>query len=138
MIKKINLKSLKDVASQYNIMPNSQVYEDSSDDGGGIQDDDSEVADSSKYGGSQDDDSGSKEGDSSDGLDDFLGSGGKRSKPPSEAGTIELLAEDPLFLVLSQYLMCKKTGDNIITVLGKINTTLERLCTSMEKLASKA
>jgi hypothetical protein len=85
-------------------------------------------------------------------FDNFLGGSAKKAKsstssvssvssmsvPPSEADTTEMLAEDPLFIVLSQYLMCKKTGDNIVTVLNKMNKTLERLCISMEKLASKA
>lgn len=41
--------------------------------------------------------------------------------------TIELLSEDPLFIVLSQFFMSKESGDNIATILEKINKNLEAL-----------
>lgn len=43
----------------------------------------------------------------------------------SSACTIDLLSNDPLFIVLSQFLMSKESGDNIVTVLEKINKNLE-------------
>lgn len=41
--------------------------------------------------------------------------------------TINLLVNDPLFLVLSQFFMSKDSGDNIATILEKINNNLEKL-----------
>lgn len=39
----------------------------------------------------------------------------------------EMLSADPLFLVLSEYLIDKKNGDNIVSVLNKINNNLSKL-----------
>lgn len=41
--------------------------------------------------------------------------------------TIDLLSHDPLFLVLSSFFMSKDSGDNIATILEKINNNLEKL-----------
>jgi hypothetical protein len=42
------------------------------------------------------------------------------------SSTIQMLGGDPLFLVLSEYLANKK-GDNIVTVLDKLNDNIEKL-----------
>lgn len=44
--------------------------------------------------------------------------------------TVDLLSSDPLFLVLSHFFVSKKTGDNIATILEKINSNLEKLAAS--------
>jgi hypothetical protein len=44
----------------------------------------------------------------------------------STTSTTRMLSEDPLFLVLSEYLVNSK-GENIVTVLDKINTNLSKL-----------
>jgi hypothetical protein len=44
----------------------------------------------------------------------------------STSSTIQMLGGDPLFLVLSEYLVNKK-GDNIVTVLDKLNDNIEKL-----------
>jgi hypothetical protein len=42
--------------------------------------------------------------------------------------TIDMLAGDPLFVVLSHFLMCRdEEGDNIVTVLKKISVSLEKI-----------
>lgn len=43
--------------------------------------------------------------------------------------TVDLLSTDPLFLVLSQFFMTK-SGENIASVLDKINANLEKLLVS--------
>lgn len=40
--------------------------------------------------------------------------------------TIDLLGQDPLFLIMSQFFMSQKTGDNIATILEKLNENLEK------------
>lgn len=89
-----------------------------------------------------------------EGLDSFIGGGKKvhSSKPASHmkpehdddassvvsssthsvtseesVATVELLSGDPLFIVLSQFFMSKESGDNIATILEKINKNLEAL-----------
>ena len=44
-----------------------------------------------------------------------------------------MLSEDPLFLVLSEYLVNKK-GENIVTVLDKINSSLNKLSKSLSDI----
>lgn len=44
----------------------------------------------------------------------------------SIADTVDLLSNDPLFLVLSHFFVSKETGDNIATILDKINKNLEK------------
>ena len=42
--------------------------------------------------------------------------------------TIDMLSGDPLFVVLSHFLMCRdEEGDNIVTVLKKISVSLEKI-----------
>ena len=48
----------------------------------------------------------------------------------SSVCTIDLLSNDPLFIVLSQFFMSRETGDNIVTVMEKLNKNLETLITS--------
>lgn len=45
----------------------------------------------------------------------------------SSQATSELLGQDPLFLILSQFFMSSETGDNITTVLEKLNKNIEAL-----------
>lgn len=40
--------------------------------------------------------------------------------------TVDLLSNDPLFLVLSHFFVSKESGDNIATILEKLNKTLEK------------
>jgi nitric oxide reductase activation protein len=66
--------------------------------------------------------------DDADDDDESVGSeqdGGAASEA-STSSTIEMLSSDPLFLVLSEYLVNKK-GENIVTVLDKINRNLSAL-----------
>ena len=44
--------------------------------------------------------------------------------------TVDLLSKDPLFLVLSHFFISKESGDNIATVLEKLNNTLEKMGSS--------
>jgi len=44
--------------------------------------------------------------------------------------TVDLLSNDPLFLVLSHFFISKESGDNIATVLEKLNNTLEKMGSS--------
>ena len=44
----------------------------------------------------------------------------------SVSSTTRMLSEDPLFLVLSEYLV-DKNGQNLVTMLGKINNNLSKL-----------
>lgn len=77
-------------------------------------------------------------------MDNFLAGGGtkkEKKKTPqsvvsdtddesaetSSVCTIDLLSADPLFIVLSQFFMSKETGDNIVTVLEKLNKNIEKL-----------
>jgi hypothetical protein len=69
--------------------------------------------------------------------------GGKRNSDTdsvSSVSTTEILSKDPLFLVLSEFLMDNETGDNIVnvgnnivTVLSKINSKLGRIADVLEK-----
>lgn len=40
--------------------------------------------------------------------------------------TAEILSHDPLFLVMSQYFMSSKSGNNLATILEKLNDNLEK------------
>jgi hypothetical protein len=58
----------------------------------------------------------------------------------SSVSTTEILSKDPLFLVLSEFLMDAETGDNIVNVgnnivkvLSKINSKLGRIADVLEK-----
>jgi hypothetical protein len=62
----------------------------------------------------------------------------------SSVSTTEILSKDPLFLVLSQFLMDDETGSNIVhvgndivKVLSKINSKLGRIADSLEKKHKK-
>jgi hypothetical protein len=69
--------------------------------------------------------------------------GGKKNSDTdslSSVSTTEILSKDPLFLVLSEFLMDNETGDNIVsvgnnivTVLSKINSKLGRIADILEK-----
>lgn len=73
--------------------------------------------------------------------------GGKRSSDTeslSSVSTTEILSKDPLFLVLSEFLMDDETGSNIVhigndivKVLSKINSKLGRIADSLEKKQKK-
>lgn len=54
----------------------------------------------------------------------------------SESSTVQLLSEDPLFLVLAQYFATPK-GKNIVSVLEDINTNIKNLTFAISKLANK-
>jgi hypothetical protein len=62
----------------------------------------------------------------------------------SSVSTTEILSKDPLFLVLSEFLMDDETGSNIVhvgndivKVLSKINSKLGRIADSLEKKQKK-
>lgn len=62
----------------------------------------------------------------------------------SSVSTTEILSKDPLFLVLSEFLMDDETGRNIVhvgndivKVLSKINSKLGRIADSLEKKQKK-
>lgn len=62
----------------------------------------------------------------------------------SSMSTTDLLSKDPLFLVLSEFLMDDETGDNIVNVgnnivkvLSKINSKLGRIADVLEKKHKK-
>ena len=62
----------------------------------------------------------------------------------SSISTTDLLSKDPLFLVLSEFLMNDETGDNIVNVAGdivkvlsKINSKLGRIADVLEKKHKK-
>lgn len=60
--------------------------------------------------------------------------GGARSPSSSSASstsTMEMLSEDPLFLVLCQFLLNNKE-ENIVTVLDKINTSIQDLTATIK------
>ena len=70
--------------------------------------------------------------------------GGKRTSSDTESvssvSTTEILSKDPLFLVLSEFLMDDETGSNIVhvgndivKVLSKINAKLGRIADCLEK-----
>lgn len=73
--------------------------------------------------------------------------GGKRTSDTeslSSVSTTEILSKDPLFLVLSEFLMDDETGSNIVhigndivKVLSKINSKLGRIADSLEKKQKK-
>ena len=50
----------------------------------------------------------------------------------SSVSTTEILGRDPLFLVLSEFLMDEE-GNNIVHILGKINKNLSRLAKALEE-----
>lgn len=58
-----------------------------------------------------------------------VASGGSRS---SSIDTIKLLSNDPLFLVLSKTFANQK-GENIVDILDRINTNLEKLLAKSEQ-----
>jgi hypothetical protein len=58
------------------------------------------------------------------------------SDTASESSTVQLLSEDPLFLVLAQYFATAK-GKNIVNVLEDINTNIKNLTSAISKLASR-
>jgi hypothetical protein len=70
-------------------------------------------------------------------------SGGKHdidNESTSSVSTTEILSRDPLFLVLSEFLMDEATGNNIVhvgnglvQVLNKINSKLGRIADALEK-----
>lgn len=75
-------------------------------------------------------------------------SGGKTKSSDTESvssvSTTEILSKDPLFLVLSEFLMDDETGSNIVhvgndivKVLSKINSKLGRIADSLEKKQKK-
>lgn len=66
-------------------------------------------------------------------FDNFLAGGDKRKQKDDESEcTVDLLGQDPLFLVLSEFLMSEK-GDNIATVLEKLNLTLQQLIPAVQR-----
>ena len=57
------------------------------------------------------------------------------SDDESDSGcTIDLLSSDPLFLVLSQFFMSKESGDNIATILEKLNNNIEKVASRLDSL----
>jgi hypothetical protein len=77
---------------------------------------------------------------------DLKGGKGRSSdtESVSSVSTTEILSKDPLFLVLSQFLMDDETGSNIVhvgndivKVLSKINSKLGRIADSLEKKHKK-
>ena len=76
-------------------------------------------------------------------------SGGKKAiisdtESVSSVSTTEILSKDPLFLVLSEFLMDDETGSNIVhvgndivKVLSKINSKLGRIADVLEKKQNK-
>jgi hypothetical protein len=54
----------------------------------------------------------------------------------SSDDTVQKLSHDPLFLVLSHFLMSEK-GDNIVTVLEKINDNLTSINKHLQKASKK-
>lgn len=63
--------------------------------------------------------------------------------PPVQSGgaanpnIVNLLSQDPLFMVLTQFLKNKK-GENIVEALDNINKNLERLNINLERSANKS
>lgn len=72
-----------------------------------------------------DDDSEYSTSSSSDDESQQIQSGGK-SSDTSSIGTTDILSEDPLFLVLSQFLVSKR-NTNIVDAIEKLNENIERL-----------
>jgi len=76
-----------------------------------------------------------------------LEGGAKRdfdAETSSSVSTTEILSRDPLFLVLSEFLMDEQTGNNIVhvgsgivEVLNKINSKLGRIADALEKKQKK-
>jgi hypothetical protein len=63
-------------------------------------------------------------------------SGGSVSDSGDSTSTSQLLSSDPLFLVLSQYLVNDK-NENIVTVLSKINRNLAKLVRTLRQKKHK-
>lgn len=124
---------------------NSVDYTDSSSDSSDNNDSSDSSSDDSF--GDDDSDNNSSSDSSSDNNDvtytDNTQSGGKReidNESTSSVSTTEILSRDPLFLVLSEFLMDEATGNNIIhvgnglvQVLNKINSKLGRIVDVLEK-----
>jgi hypothetical protein len=58
-------------------------------------------------------------------------SGGARDDDTSSISTADILSKDPLFLVLSEFLMDEE-GTNIVTMLGRINKSIKALKTALD------
>lgn len=58
-------------------------------------------------------------------------SGGAKDDDTSSISTADILSKDPLFLVLSEFLMDEE-GTNIVTMLGRINKSIKALKTALE------
>ena len=74
--------------------------------------------------------SSSDESDESDEQEDVTDTASVVSSRSAKSSTltIDMLAGDPLFVVLSHFLMCRdEEGDNIVTVLKKISVSLEKI-----------
>lgn len=72
-----------------------------------------------------------------DGNTHFIGGGHKSgsdsdTESTSSVSTTELLGRDPLFLVLSEFLMDEE-GNNIVHVMQKINKNLSKIAKALEK-----
>lgn len=89
------------------------------------------------------DDSSSQDGESGDLMPSEQLGGGKHdidNESTSSVSTTEILSRDPLFLVLSEFLMDEATGNNVVhvgnglvQVLNKINSKLGRIADALEK-----
>lgn len=103
--------------------------DDDEEDGDGDGDEDEEDKDEDDDEEDGDDDEDDEEDEDEDGTQD----GGASDKSYSTTSTTRMLSEDPLFLVLSEYLVNKK-GENIVTVLDKINSSLNKLSKSLSDI----
>lgn len=105
---------------------------------------DDDFSDSDSSGSSSDSDSSSGDDKASSGTQE---GGSKRAfdaETSSSVSTTEILSRDPLFLVLSEFLMDEQTGNNIVhiggglvEVLNKINSKLGRIADALEKKQKK-
>lgn len=83
-----------------------------------------------------DEEDGSQEEDKDEPI--ALTAGGSSPKSKGENRTlIELLSKDPLFVVLGHYLISKNSGDNIATVLDKINSNIKQLVDVLSTIRDK-
>jgi hypothetical protein len=74
---------------------------------------------------------------SSSSLSDDSSSEAASVRSDSSASTTELLGNDPLFLVLSQYFMTSTSGKSIADVLEEISVSIEKGVKQMRKLRRK-
>lgn len=77
--------------------------------------------------------SGSSSSSSSRSTSPLTSSSSSEMSDNESVATVDLLSSDPLFIVLSQFFMDKETGDNIATILEKINKNLEALVVATKR-----